>query len=49
MAKHRTTIRHSAAGDRTWVVKCTCGFHKYAGRNELTAANIAQQHKKTSR
>ncbi|MEU6677676.1 hypothetical protein [Streptomyces sp. NPDC046925] len=49
MAKHITSIRHSIAGDGTWVVKCRCGFHKYAGRHSLTAANIAQQHKNANR
>ncbi|MEU5001043.1 hypothetical protein [Streptomyces sp. NPDC021622] len=49
MAKHVTSIRRSTALDGTWVVKCRCGFHKYAGRNSLTAANIAQQHKKANR
>ncbi|ATL29405.1 hypothetical protein [Streptomyces formicae] len=49
MAKHSTSIRHSTALDGTWVVKCHCGFHKYAGRNKLAAAQIAQQHKKANR
>lgn len=47
MSKHVISVQSTTQLPPAYIVKCSCGFRRAAGRNRLTAADIADRHKRS--